>query len=555
MSKSDSEPRGSKFQKFGLIITILFYLLSCIIVYTNNSGGTILDPDVKVISFAHWQLEDGFREGYAEAIKQFEALKAKQGHKVKVIQTTVPIRGYRQWFMTQLISGNPADLMELYCSSDVRNQYFTPLSQYVAEPNPYNVGSPFANVSWKDSYIDGMNGGLDPSYSEYFGIGTYFHVQRLYVNLELLEKATGSRELPKTVNQWLEMCDKMEQYGKKIGEPIVPIGVRGFDKSTIEYLFKYYYEQLNGNLSADGIPIYGLETVSQTALLKALADGKIDKKRLLAAVDIVKKIGRYFGKGFTATDLEQTKFLFFTGQVGFFPEGTWNAFSMVNNSPFEVGIARIPIIGPHNEYYKYFTGVPDEYGSSRNGQLGIPKATKNFALALEFLQYITSWKISQQVMIESCKWPCPVKKSTYNGIMKHFEPINTDGRLKVSNPFWRGWRSQSNNNALNALDHIVLNDLNNGELYFWNTFLGQHNVLTNEFKEVITSSIRQFFAMEALRGGIQLQDINDKTINSSRLKRERMTLEAVVFKMRTLQMNKLNLRALDMLKAQDGEGE
>ena len=79
--------------------------------------------------------------------------------------------------------------------------------------------------------------------------------------------------------------------------------------------------------------------------------------------------------------------------------------------------------------------------------------------------------------------------------------------------------------------------------------------MTNEFKEVITSSIRQFFAMEALRGAIQLQDINDKTINSSRLKRERMTLEAVVFKMRTLQMNKLNLSALDILKAQDGEGE
>ena len=172
MSKSDSEPRGSKFQKFGLIITILFYLLSCIIVYTNNSGGTILDPDVKVISFAHWQLEDGFREGYAEAIKQFEALKAQQGHKVKVIQTTVPVRGYRQWFMTQLISGNPADLMELYCSSDVRNQYFTPLSQYVAEPNPYNASSPFAKVSWKDSYNYGMNGDLEPSYSVYFGIRT-----------------------------------------------------------------------------------------------------------------------------------------------------------------------------------------------------------------------------------------------------------------------------------------------------------------------------------------------------------------------------------------------
>ena len=212
-------------------------------VYININSKEIIDSEVKTITFAHWQLEDGFREGYSEAIKEFEKIKAAQGQKVKVIQTTVPVRGYQQWFLTQLISGNPADLMELYCSSEVRNQYFTPLSQYISRPNPFNKGTEFENIPWKDTYIDGMDSALDSAYAEYFGVGTYFHVYRLFVNLELLEKATGSRNLPETLDQWLKTCAQMKEYGKRINTPIIPIGVRGFDKETIRYLFQYYYDQ------------------------------------------------------------------------------------------------------------------------------------------------------------------------------------------------------------------------------------------------------------------------------------------------------------------------
>ena len=35
------------------------------------------------------------------------------------------------------------------------NQYFTPLSPYVGNPNPFNVGSPLEGVPWKDTFVDG----------------------------------------------------------------------------------------------------------------------------------------------------------------------------------------------------------------------------------------------------------------------------------------------------------------------------------------------------------------------------------------------------------------
>lgn len=557
MNKPDNgNPHNSKFQQFGLMLAGLFYMVACVMVYINTGGSSVINPKLKTISFAHWQLEDGFREGYDEAIKNFVAMKKAQGEEVKIVQTTVPMRGYRQWFMTQLISGNPADVIELLCSSDTMNQYFTPLSQYISKPNPFNTGTPFEGVPWKDTYVDGMDGALDPTYSEYFGIGSYFHVYRLYVNMELLEKSTGSRKLPKTLTEWMDTCQKMREYGKKIGKPIIPIGVRGFDKSTIRMLFDYYYKQMNGNLTDGDIPIYVTESIRSTSIWNGIANKKVNKERLLAAVNIIKEVGQNFGEGFTATDLEQTKFLFFTGNVGFFPEGTWNAFSMVNNSPFDVGIAPIPIIGAKNKYYKYFTGVPGEQGSSNGGKFGIPKASRNFNLAMEFLQYISSWKVNQKIMIDYCKWPSPVKKSEYKGIMKHFEPMPGNGNLNTDLPFWSGAATGSHREAINTLEDIIIKNTENCEKYYWNMFLGLHDQMESELSEAYTNSIRKYFTMEALRGSIQILSMNSSAVGKKIIDaREKMIFESVIFNMRCIDENEISRNALKEIEKQQGEGE
>ena len=402
MSKDDNNNK-KMFQNIGLIMAGLFYIVSCVMVYINTTGGAMLNSDIKTITFAHWQLEDGFREGYAEAIKQFEEYKASQGQKVKVVQTTVPWRGYNQWFLTQLIGGDPADVIELKGSSSLRNQYFIPLSRYIGAPNPFNTGTPMSGVPWKDTFIDNMNGALDSSFGEYFGIGAFTGTYRVYVNIDLLEKATGSRKLPKTLKQWMDACDKMRGYGEKIGKAIIPIGVRGFDKGTLNYLFQNYFSQINSDIN-DKISQNCSPGLSTYDVWQQLAKNKLDKDKLLAAVDIVREIGQNFGAGFMATDLEQTKFLFFSGKVGFFPEGTWNAYSMVKNAPFEVAIMPLPIIGQDHKYSKYFVGAPTEQGARVGCLFGIPKASKNFDLALEFLQFVSSWKINNMIMVDYCKW-------------------------------------------------------------------------------------------------------------------------------------------------------
>ena len=139
--KTDDAQHAGKFQKVGIWLAIAFYILSVIMVVRNYGGmSAVFDPDTKVITIAHWQLEDGFREGIDEAIAAYEKAKAAEGLKVKVNQVAIPVRGYPQWYLTQLIGGDPADVLEITGSSDILNQYFTPLSPYIGETNPWKIG-------------------------------------------------------------------------------------------------------------------------------------------------------------------------------------------------------------------------------------------------------------------------------------------------------------------------------------------------------------------------------------------------------------------------------
>lgn len=81
---SSVETRMSGFQRLGLGVAMTFYIVSIIWVFFIGKGAMAFDPDVTVLTLAHWQLEDGFREGIDKALRAFEKVKAArsegQGH-------------------------------------------------------------------------------------------------------------------------------------------------------------------------------------------------------------------------------------------------------------------------------------------------------------------------------------------------------------------------------------------------------------------------------------------------------------------------------------------
>jgi raffinose/stachyose/melibiose transport system substrate-binding protein len=548
MAKENSENNGSWKGKIGLFMALAFYIVSVVMVIINTKGSSFIDGDAETITIAHWQLEDGFRQGFDEAIKRYEKMMKEKGRNVRIVQTTVPVRGYSQWFITQLISGDPADIIELSGASQLHNQYFVPLSGYIGNPNPYNKGTPLQGIPWKDTYIDGMNSALDSTYAEYFGVGTFFHVMRVYVNKDLLKKATGSDKMPKTLDEWLDDCKKLREYGLKNGIPIIPIGVRGFDKGTLASLFQQYFSQLNGHLN-DVTPQFGSQSTSTYEVLSKLADEKLNIEQLLAPIDIVKQLGMNFGEGFSATDLEQTKFLFNTGNVGFFPEGTWNAWSMVKSSPFEVEVINIPIIGSRNQYYNYFTGETSEVGVGVGGRFGITKASKHFDLALDFMQYLTSYKINQLTMMEYCKWPPAVINAKYEGLLEKFKPREGDARLTVSSPFYLSKKSRTR--TLEAMERIIVRDIPNPKEYFWQEFTTNIlPIMEEEVTEALNSSERQLFDIEGQRSctgvGSLVSDLN-KMQKKTLERRYAMNMENLTSRCRQRYLIKRGLVAFDKL--------
>jgi len=499
--KMDDVQHAGKFQKVGIWLAIAFYILSVIMVIRNYGGmSAVFDPDTKVITIAHWQLEDGFREGIDEAIAEYEKAKAAEGVKVKVNQVAIPVRGYPQWYLTQLIGGDPADVLEITGSPDILNQYFTPLSPYIGETNPWNKGTPVQDMSWRETFSDDMLGGLDAAYSEYFGVSTFMHTTRVYVNLDLYEKATGTKQLPDTVTEWLDSCKKMREYGVKTNRPVIPIGVRGFDKGTLGQLFSTYNSELNTDLADIGNP-YGYGTTTGD-LLHKVNSGEVPVKRLVEPVRVVAALGRYFADGFPAIDLEQTKYLFFSGNVGFFIDGTWNAFSMINNAPFKVGVIQIPMLGDSNPFGLKSFGRITELGSGIGGMFGIPKKTRHFDLALDFLRFLTSWKVNQMVMVDHCRWMSPLKEVEYRGVMKTFEPVSNTSHTAIGSPFNTG--VLGTRLTLQRLENAIIELPKDPMRYFWNDYLAVRPQLIDEVEEASRGVMRNLWSMDGTRSALSV---------------------------------------------------
>ncbi len=526
----------SRFQrimnKIGFICFLIFFVISTIMVIRNSmQGGGFFSGGAKRLTFAHWQLEDGFREGYADAIIEYEKMKAKEGVKVKVIQTTVPARGYAQWFLTQLIGGDCADVIELSGTEELHNQYFLPLSQYLAEENPYNKGTPLEGMAWRDTFADDMVGALSTTYSEYFGVSTFMCTTRMYVNVELYQAATGHTRLPNTLGEWIDSCKKILEYGNKIGKPLIPVGVRGFDKGTINQICAHFNNILNADYN-DSLSDYGYG-VGASEMIHKLANGdkSVDLNRLLAPAELTVLVGKYFAKGFPAIDLEQTKFLFSSGTVGYFIDGTYNAFSMVNNSKFKVDVIPLPVIGDGFEYQDL--GRMTEIGSGIGGRFGIPKAAKDIDLAIDFLKYITSYKISQLTMIRHSKWGSPLKRVDYReafgpeisamchcpdkgkmtqaqideevALLEKCRPFEGAGYTGIALITQVGNKTQKDMTLV--LEDLIINQPENPKKEYWNAFLSKRKQLLNELNESIIYDKRTSWNLDGMRTAFAIGEL------------------------------------------------
>ncbi|MFH0911977.1 MAG: extracellular solute-binding protein [Planctomycetota bacterium] len=497
----DVETGMSSFQKFGLAVAGVFYVASVLYVHFLGPAKVEFEPGVTVLHMAHWEMAAGFREGIDEMIRRFEEVKANDGVKVRVLQTTIPRRGYLQWMITQLVSGEPADILENSEEGELRDLYFTGLSPYIGKPNPFNHGTPLEGMPWKDTFIDNMEGAFDILYADYYGLGLSFFTKRLHVNLDLVEKATGSRRMPEDFTEWMEICRQLKEYGERIGEPVIPIGVEGMRRSTLNDLFYEYFSQLNGNLQ-DEYSRFCDGFVRQVDMIKCLKKKGEEADRLLAVMDLLREMGQYFMKGFVTADEAQTTYLFHQGMVAFFPATSAESYSLKANSDFDLGIVPFPPIGYRHKYSKYFTGRTTESGVKVEGPFGIPKATRHFDLALELLQFMTSWEIDQMVM-DHCKWAPGVKQAEYTDFMKAFQPY-MGGNLRIWDPYRFIWDNRAHRKKNEVMEEIIQKNIPNPQEFFLRQFHEYSHYIVEEIQERLEDNDRANLMREGRRSQLMV---------------------------------------------------
>ncbi|MBI4976085.1 MAG: extracellular solute-binding protein [Spirochaetes bacterium] len=220
--------------------------------YPDITPSTVITPGTRIsvprnasgkrttIMIVHWQVEPGVRESVDFMAREYEKLHPN----VRVVQNAMPSQTYGQWFVTQMVGGNPPDLIEVGQGVPYNIliqyylRYFHPLTEYVSQPNPYNADNEFANVPLKDTMRDGMRTAYVDEVQEYMTVPLSFFMIRLFYNKKLYQKLTGRDTPPKDWREFMAACREIRKQKY----------VRSSDAATVTKLRKRI-DELKSSLS------------------------------------------------------------------------------------------------------------------------------------------------------------------------------------------------------------------------------------------------------------------------------------------------------------------
>ena len=202
----------------GLILVV--YLLSAIYVariVSSGGGREAVAEGRKVIHVAHNVTDTRVQNAFRSLADAYQRL-----HPDVVIRVqSIPQRAYEQWATTQLMGGTAPDLIQMLDRSGqwetLGQQYLVPLTTHIGQPNPYNEGTILEGVPWRDSYVDGMEGGYFFHVMEFFSIPTTLDNIRIFYNRDLFREIVGSDDPPRVFRSWLAVAEKIRN-SSEIGD-------------------------------------------------------------------------------------------------------------------------------------------------------------------------------------------------------------------------------------------------------------------------------------------------------------------------------------------------
>lgn len=361
----------------------------------TESGAQVIE-----IRLAHWQLEGGVRT----AIDAMAAEYMKLHPGVRITQIPIPERIYRNWLITQLVGGTAPDIIQVGSGiTDERlARFFVPLTDIAQKPNPYNQGTELENTALRDTFVDGMSGGFNQNLLEYFGVPISGHTVRLYVNLDLLEKITGTRNLPTTYDELVALTHQVDDFSQKQGEQIIPIAGSRYNSPFL--MNALFASQTQKKMFELGPPGTLFEVPARTT--EALLDGEwgLDSSEVRSGLELMREIAAEMQPGFMQVTRDDASFYFVQGRALMIVTGSWDATSISQQANFRFAATQIPLPSKqHPRFGSNVVGLFTEAGGNAGVSFGLTRGSKHPETAKDFLLFLAG-KQTNQLFTNTSKW-------------------------------------------------------------------------------------------------------------------------------------------------------
>ncbi len=385
----------------------------------------------KVIRFAHWQLEGRCVEALNQACRDYEQAKRKQGIEVAVRQIEIPERAYEQWTRTQLIGRTAPDLIELRWWQDLVVRYFVPLTEYVEEPNPWNArfgeDADFAELPWRETYIDNMMGGWNNELRDFYGMPMSLFTIRIYANKTLMERVAGVTEPPKTLGQFMKICERIKAYAaeRRASDPTFRLVPIAGSKYTENIYRGRYWAMSTWDLMAqydencDG-------WFDDAERVDAILTGRLDlttHPNIRAGHRVLYDISRYFDPSFMSARRDQSVLRFARSKAVMIATGTWDAGSLWRQiaGDFVFMVFDFPTPAPDEKYGQYIRHRLTEAGARAGFSMGLTRFSRSKELAVDFMRFLTSRRYNEKLN-KAFRWFPAIRGAEPDPILKAFRP-------------------------------------------------------------------------------------------------------------------------------------
>lgn len=383
----------------GFSLLIVIFIAASMNIWRRSSNEE--KPGQKIIRLAHWQLEPPVRKAFDKLAQIY--MDEHPGVIIEVI--AVPERTYSQWFMTRLVGGFAPDLIEMRTNDAAMiSRYFIPLTEWIEKPNPYNAGTSTTDVSWRNTFIDGLDNdaAYHPQLLDYYGVPVSQFTNRFIYNRTLWREILGNTPPPKTYAELVELCNRFTAEAKKTNRDVVPFlssvyHATGVYQRLASTQTQKMIEQLRG---APTQPIYSTDF----ALDYVRGNWSFDTPEMVSSLNIMRDVSTLFQSGYEAISREDGVFKFLQGGALLIFTGSWDYGSFRDQAAFELGVMDLPVPEPGSSGFgDYVIGQPSEGSVATSATFSLARQSKYPEQAADFLQFLTSQR-GNRIFAEASGW-------------------------------------------------------------------------------------------------------------------------------------------------------